>query len=87
MIAPNCVPVPLDDKAGYSGHKFTVPILWDRKTSTIVNNESSEIIRMLNDAFNAFATNSTLDLYPDALRPAIDDLNAWVYDDVNNGEA
>lgn len=51
----------------------------------IVNNESSEIIRMFNTEFNAFARNPSLDLYPEALRPAIDEVNGWVYDTINNG--
>jgi putative glutathione S-transferase len=68
----------------YSG-RFTVPILWDTKHHTIVNNESSEIIRMLNSEFNAFATHPTLDLSPSALLPAIDEINAWIYNDINNG--
>jgi putative glutathione S-transferase len=65
--------------------KFTVPVLWDTKHKTIVNNESSEIIRIFNSAFNAFATNPTLDLYPEALRQDIDAINAVVYDNINNG--
>ncbi|RHY17168.1 hypothetical protein DYB32_010561 [Aphanomyces invadans] len=68
----------------YSG-RFTVPILWDTTTRTIVNNESSEIIRMLNSVFNEFATRPTLDLAPAALLPAIDDVNEWIYHDINNG--
>lgn len=62
-----------------------MPILWDKKKGTIVNNESSEIIRMINSQFNAFAKNPDLDLYPEALRPAIDDINKWVYPTINNG--
>src|SRR5437870_4265871 len=64
--------------------RATVPVLWDRKTSTIVNNESSEIIRMLNSEFDEFG-NAALDLYPEALRAAIDETNAFVYDTINNG--
>jgi len=59
-------------------------VLWDRKTKTIVNNESSEIIRMLNSAFNAFG-DAGLDLYPAALRPEIDEVNLFIYDNINNG--
>ena len=62
----------------------TVPALWDKKLDTIVNNESSEIIRMLNTAFNAFG-NTELDYYPEALRAEIDTINAPIYDNVNNG--
>ncbi|KAL8292698.1 hypothetical protein RQP46_001310 [Phenoliferia psychrophenolica] len=70
----------------YSG-RFTVPILWDKKTETIVNNESSEIIRMLNSEFNSELPSSfaSLDLYPSSLRSDIDAQNSWVYDTVNNG--
>ena len=64
---------------------FTVPIIWDTKTHTIVNNESSEIVRMINDSFNEFATNPSLDLYPEAHRKAIDEVNEWIYNDINNG--
>lgn len=56
-----------DDKVGYTGHKFTVPVLWDKHTSTIVNNESSEIVRILNSAFNARAKQPELDLYPEVV--------------------
>src|SRR5215470_1375371 len=64
--------------------RATVPVLWDRKTRTIVNNESSEIIRMLNSEFDEFG-NSALDLYPQELRSAIDETNSFVYDAINNG--
>jgi putative glutathione S-transferase len=64
--------------------RATVPVLWDRETRTIVNNESSEIIRMLNSEFDEFG-NAALDLYPAALRSAIDETNAFVYDAINNG--
>src|SRR5712691_11802183 len=67
----------------YTG-RATVPVLWDRKTKTIVNNESSEIIRMLNSAFDAFG-DASLDLYPEGLRRDIDEINAFVYDNINNG--
>ena len=67
----------------YTG-RVTVPLLWDKKTGTIVSNESSEIIRMFNSAFNEL-TGNTDDYYPEALRPRIDEINARVYDDINNG--
>lgn len=67
----------------YSG-RVTVPVLWDKKTSTIVNNESSEIIRMLNSAFNDF-TEVKDDFYPTASRAAIDEINELVYHNINNG--
>ncbi|KAI3956753.1 hypothetical protein MKW92_027019 [Papaver armeniacum] len=70
--------------ANYTG-KYTVPILWDKKLKTIVNNESSEIIRMFNAEFNEIAENAALDLYPVHLQPQIDKVNEWVYDDINNG--
>jgi hypothetical protein len=59
--------------ANYSG-KVTVPALWDRKAGRIINNESSEIIRMLNSEFNAFIGETT-DYYPRALRAEIDAIN------------
>ena len=65
----------------YEG-RFTVPMLWDKKTQTIVNNESSEIIRMLNSEFNEFCATEeqkSLDLYPASLREEIDQLNEWIY--------
>lgn len=62
----------------------TVPVLWDKKRQTIVNNESSEIIRMLNSAFDEF-TDVDLDFYPQALREEIDAINQPIYDNVNNG--
>jgi len=67
----------------YTG-RVTVPVLWDRERRTIVNNESSEIIRMLNSAFDAF-TPVRDDYYPQALRARIDEINALVYERVNNG--
>lgn len=65
--------------------RVTVPVLWDTKTNTAVNNESSEIIRMLNSEFNAFARHPEVDLYPEELRDEIDALNDRIYDTVNNG--
>ncbi|MBD3609641.1 MAG: glutathione S-transferase family protein [Gammaproteobacteria bacterium] len=67
----------------YSGI-ITVPVLWDKKRQTIVNNESSEIIRMFNSAFNAFG-NAELDFYPESLRAEIDAVNQPIYDNINNG--
>jgi glutathionyl-hydroquinone reductase len=69
--------------ANYSG-RVTVPVLWDKHTGTIVNNESAEIIRMLNSAFDA-CTDDRTDYYPPALRARIDEINASVYEEVNNG--
>jgi putative glutathione S-transferase len=67
----------------YSG-RATVPILWDKHQRTIVSNESAEIVRMLNSAFDGAAAN-TNDYYPAELRAEIDELNAFIYPNVNNG--
>src|SRR5262252_1956500 len=67
----------------YTG-RVSVPVLWDKERRTIVNNESAEIIRMLNDAFGRF-TNVRTDYYPLPLRAEIDRINAQVYETVNNG--
>jgi putative glutathione S-transferase len=67
----------------YSG-RATVPILWDKHERTIVSNESAEIIRMLNTAFNEIGANGN-DYYPAALRSEIDELNDFIYPNVNNG--
>ena len=67
----------------YSG-RVTVPTLWDKQKETIVSNESADIIRMFNTAFDAL-TGSTLDYYPADLHEEIDALNARIYDTVNNG--
>jgi putative glutathione S-transferase len=67
----------------YTG-RATVPVLWDKKTKTIVNNESADILRMLNSGFGALADNG-VDLYPEALRDEIDALNDHIYPRLNNG--
>ena len=67
----------------YSG-RVTVPVLWDKQQDTIVSNESADIIRMFNSAFDGL-TGSTSDFYPQALRADIDTLNDRIYDTVNNG--
>lgn len=67
----------------YTG-KITVPVLWDKKNRTIINNESSEIIRILNTAFDQM-TDSDIDLYPEHLRSKIDSINRKIYSNVNNG--
>ena len=64
--------------------RVTVPILWDKQTETIVNNESAEIIRIFNSGFNTLTSNDD-DYYPEALRQEIDDINEMVYHDINNG--
>lgn len=72
-------------KPDYSG-RVTVPVLWDMKTDAIVSNESSEIVRMFNSAFDRLdGVDTALDLYPEALRREIDALNERVYHGVNNG--
>jgi len=67
----------------YTG-RVSVPVLWDKKQRTVVNNESSEIIRMLNTAFDAF-TDVRADYYPVALRAEIDAVNEVIYPTINNG--
>ncbi|WP_062380785.1 glutathione S-transferase family protein [Pseudomonas abietaniphila] len=73
----------LADTPDYTG-RVTVPVLWDKKLQRIVSNESSEIIRMFNSAFDHL-TGNHLDLYPEALRSAINELNDRIYPAVNNG--
>jgi len=69
---------------GYTG-RCTVPVLWDSHTKTIVNNESADIIVMLNSEFNPFSTHAELDLYPESLKETIDDWNEKIYSAANNG--
>jgi putative glutathione S-transferase len=64
---------------------ITVPVLWDKQTRQIVNNESSEILRMFNSEFQNCASNRDLDLYPKDKRKQIDELNDWIYPGINNG--
>ncbi len=64
--------------------RVTVPILWDKERETIVSNESSEIIRMFNSAFDGL-TGNRLDFWPEAQRDAIEEVNARIYDTLNNG--
>ncbi|MGV6397887.1 glutathione S-transferase family protein [Pseudomonas caspiana] len=73
----------LADTADYTG-RVTVPLLWDKKLQRIVSNESAEIIRMFNSAFDEL-TGNRLDLYPDALQQSINQLNDRIYPAVNNG--
>ncbi|EGQ9696175.1 glutathione S-transferase family protein [Vibrio parahaemolyticus] len=70
-------------KPDYTG-RVTVPVLWDKKTNTIVSNKSSEIIRMFNSAFNDLTGNHD-DYYPEPLRGVIDEWNDYIYPNVNNG--
>lgn len=67
----------------YTG-RVTVPVLWDKGRHAIVNNESADLVRMFNQAFDGL-TGNDLDFYPDDLRAFIDEVNADVYDNVNNG--
>ncbi|MGI9949388.1 glutathione S-transferase family protein [Vibrio hyugaensis] len=70
-------------KSDYTG-RVTVPVLWDKKTNTIVSNESSEIIRMFNTEFNDLTGNKD-DYYPEQLQSVIDQWNDYIYPNVNNG--
>ena len=65
--------------------RVTVPVLWDIETRAIVNNESADIMRMLETSFNQFATRPEVDLYPDDRAAQIDELNEWIYPLINNG--
>ncbi len=69
---------------GYQG-RCTVPVLWDKQTNTIVNNESAEIIIILNSQLNQFANNSQVNLYPEELKEEIEQWNEKIYHAVNNG--
>lgn len=68
----------------YSG-RCSVPVLWDKQTNSIVNNESADIVRMLNTGFDDLATRAVPDLYPEDLREAIEAANTLVYENINNG--
>ena len=69
-----------------TAYKFTVPILYDKVRKEIVNNESSEILRMIGQEMNSFATrNQDWDPYPDTLKESIDSVNVWIYPKINNG--
>lgn len=93
--APGCIRDPLYNveylwqlyvkaEPTYTG-RVTVPVLWDKQTQTIVNNESSHIIRMLNSEFDAFATRPDLDFYPLDLRDRVDRVMDEIYHPINNG--
>ncbi|WP_392538106.1 glutathione S-transferase family protein [Legionella sp. 227] len=73
----------LQANSKYTG-RVTVPVLWDKKEKTIINNESAEIIRQFNQAFNHL-TGDNQDFYPEPLRPEIDALNDRIYNAINNG--
>ena len=68
---------------GYQA-RVTVPVLWDSETKKIVSNSDDDIMRMLNQAFSSF-TKSSIELYPEGLRKEIEELNAFIYEKVNNG--
>ena len=68
----------------YFTGRVTVPVLWDKQTNTIVNNESADLLRIVNRAFDEWG-DASVDLTPEALRPDIDKINALVYQTVNNG--
>lgn len=72
----------------YKG-KYSVPVLWDKKTNQIVNNESEDIMRMLNHAFDEFlpedSAKTKLDFYPQELREEINEVNSWMMPNLNNG--
>lgn len=72
-----------DDRIG----KYSVPVLWDKKRQTIVNNESSEIVRMFNSTFSDYSKGPFAghDFYPAELREEVDAVNDWVYTDINDG--
>ena len=71
-------------QSDYTG-RVTVPVLWDKKTNTIVSNESSEIIRMFNSAFDEVGANKDVNFLPEDLRGEIDELNDFIYPNINNG--
>jgi putative glutathione S-transferase len=83
----NCHTVPELYQLAHPGYKgrSTVPILWDDETKTIVNNESAEIIEILNSEFNQFAQHPDFDLYPAEQKEVIDSWNEKIYHAVNNG--
>lgn len=71
-------------QSDYTG-RVTVPVLWDKKNNTIVSNESSEIIRMFNSAFDEVGANKDVNFLPEDLRVEIDELNDFIYPNINNG--
>jgi putative glutathione S-transferase len=75
----------LYELAGQVGGKFTVPILFDKKSRTIVSNESSDIIRMMNSEFDDLATSPNIDLRPDDMMSNMDEVDEWIYPTINNG--
>jgi glutathionyl-hydroquinone reductase len=81
-----CITPLIRDLFIYCPHRPSVPVLWDKKKHTIVNNESAEIIRIFNTAFNDLlpAEKAKVDLYPANLQSEIDEVNEWVYPNINS---
>jgi len=77
--------VPSESGEDKNKRTFSVPVLWDKKHKTIVSNESSEIIQMLNSEFNAWAKNPNLDLNPAHLKEEMESADSWIYPNINNG--
>mmetsp|Transcript_20129 Transcript_20129/g.24053 ORF Transcript_20129/g.24053 Transcript_20129/m.24053 type:complete len:722 (+) Transcript_20129:76-2241(+) len=75
----------LYEKDNDTRRQYTVPVLWDTKLKTIVSNNSTDIMRIINSKFNKFAKNPELDLYPEDTREVIDNVNSWVYSSLNDG--
>eukprot|EP01127_Copromyxa_protea_P022795 TRINITY_DN835_c0_g1_i2.p1 TRINITY_DN835_c0_g1~~TRINITY_DN835_c0_g1_i2.p1 ORF type:complete len:258 (+),score=35.81 TRINITY_DN835_c0_g1_i2:48-776(+) len=75
----------LYEKSKDTTGKYSVPVLWDKKNSCIVNNESSEILRMFNDQFDKWATNPSLDIFPAELEEEVESFNSWIYPKINDG--
>ena len=73
------------ERAGDTDGKYSVPILWDKQHNTIVSNESADIIRMLNQEFNAFARHPNVNLAPSHLENAMKQVDDWIYPTINNG--
>ena len=72
------------DNSSFTG-RCTVPVLWDKESNSIVNNESADIIRMFNSAFDSVPGVDQTDYYPEPLRDRIDSLNEKIYENINNG--
>lgn len=75
----------LYEHSNHTGAKYSVPVLWDKKEKVIVNNESADIVRILNSAFNKISSKPELDLYPEALRTQIDDATNNIVNPLNGG--
>ena len=75
----------LYELSGSKQTKYTVPLLWDTKEKVIVNNESSEIVHILNSQFNDFAKNPDLNLAPEELKEEMASIDEWTYPGINDG--